>query len=90
MLRHTKESEIDIMESDFYFADLNIHIRVKWDERSALAGLTDNQLSALRQGLYTTLSCFVYQRALFLTDVAEVVKQQDKARKQHNKDMDGG
>jgi len=73
------------MESDFFYADLNVHIRLKWDKRSALAGLTDNQLSALRQGLYTMLSCFVYQRALFLTDNTELAKiDKDKIRGSEN------
>lgn len=78
------------MESDFYYADLNIHIRVKWDKRSAFEGLTDNQLSALRQTLYLALSSFTYVRALFLTDTAELAKQLSEVQKQYDKHKDGG
>ena len=73
------------METDFYYADIRVHITLKYVEQSALAGLTDNQLSALRQGLYTMLSCFVYQRALFLTDNTELAKiDKDKIRGSEN------
>jgi len=56
------------MVTDFYFADIQVGITLKVNERGALAGLTDNQLASLRQSIYTTLNCFIYTRALFLTD----------------------
>lgn len=56
------------MKTDFYFADIQVGIELKVDDRGALAGLTDNQLASLRQSLYTTLNCFIYTRALFLSD----------------------
>lgn len=56
------------METDFYFADIQVGITLKANDKGALAGLTDNQLASLRQSIYTTLNCFIYTRALFLSD----------------------
>lgn len=78
------------METDFYFADIQVGITLKVVDEGALAGITDNQVASLRQMIYTTLNCFIYTRALFLTDSAELQKiDKDKIRGSENVE-DGG
>lgn len=78
------------METDFYFADIQVGIALKVSEKGALAGLTDNQLASLRQSIYTTLNCFIYTRALFLTDTEDLVNQIVVAAKKDAHKSDGG
>jgi len=68
------------METDFYFADIQVGITLKVNDKGALTQLTDNQLASLRQSIYTTLNCFIYTRALFLSDMAALQKKLDDQR----------
>ena len=68
------------METVFYFADIRVGIELRLDDNGALSRLNENELSSLRQSLYTTLNCFIYTRALFLSDMAALQKKLDDQR----------
>jgi len=55
-------------EYDFYYADLQVTIKVSSHKEHALDKLTQNEQQALSQIMYLALNSFHYTRALYLAD----------------------
>jgi len=59
------------MENSFYYADLDVRVRVLEDIPGTFENLSDNERLVLQQQLYLTLTTFLYTRALFYRVVEE-------------------
>jgi len=78
------------METDFFYADIQVGITLKVIESGALSELTDNEVSSLRQILYLALNSFVYVRALYAADVAAIERAKRAFSQKKDNEPDGG
>lgn len=63
-----KEQDNKPIEYEFYYADLQVTMKVTMDKQHTLDKLTLNEQQALSQIIYLALNSFHYTRALYLAD----------------------
>lgn len=58
----------DIMQIEYVFADHIVTVTLSSDEDGFVGGLSDTDVTCLRQIIYLALSCFVFTRAMNLAE----------------------